>query len=285
MKRPPTSDPAPPPRPSPAMERVSNVLFRVLAPRLPEVEQPAPPASLEPYEQLTIPRRGRGGVLSATWFPAPGTARGAVLMMPPWLEWGRAYFHRRGRIEVLREAGYAVLTADFSGFGGSSSPHGYFERDVDDALSVLEERCPDRPRHLWGVSSGGYWSHPVLARRDVVRGAMFEDVAPHLIEWSWRTAPIGRPMYLVFRFVTSSAYRFLDIRRHAPFLKVAAATYVSGALDHGVLPADTEELARRTGGQAMVVPEAKHLGPIRVANRRILDLALETFERAEAAAD
>lgn len=280
---PPPSGEAPPPRPGPAMEAVSNVLFRVLAPRLPEIHQPDPPVSLTPYEHLEIPRRERGGSLSATWFPVPEPARGAVLLMPPWLEWGRSYFHRRGRIEALREAGYSVLTVDFSGFGESSPPAGYFERDVDDALAVLEEKAAGLPRHFWGVSSGGYWAHPVLARREAVRGAMFEDVSAHLIEWSWRTAPVGRPMYLVFRYATRPAYRFLDIRRHAPFLRVAAATYVSGALDHGVRPEDTRELARRAGGEAVIIPEAKHLGSIRIATRRVIDLALDTFARAEAA--
>lgn len=280
----------------PRRERVSFSLFRALAPRVPQIASPEPPERLRPYETVSIGRPGRLGreslaPLEGTWFPAEAsaTARGAVLLVHPWLEWGRAYFHRRGRIDTIRAAGYHALTVDLPGFGGSGEPCGFYDLDVEIALDELAHRAPDLPLHVWGISSGGYWLHPVLARwnrnadldRPPVLGAMFEEVSAHLLEWSWRAAPWGRPFYLLFRTVFPATHRFLDLRRHAPHLGVRSAAYVSGALDRGVRPEDTRELAHRAGGRALIVPGADHLEAIKLAPGEVLGLALETFAHAE----
>ncbi|HSK75258.1 MAG TPA: alpha/beta fold hydrolase [Thermoanaerobaculia bacterium] len=270
-----------PPRPSGWEEKLSLGLFLALAPRLPRAAAPAPPEELRPFESVAVPRGGRRGPLAATWFPVEGPARGAVLLLHPWLAWGQAYFYRRGRIEALRAAGYHALTLDLGGFGGSGPRSGLFDRDVEAGLRLLRERAPGVPLHVWGVSSGGYWAHTVLSRSIGVAGAVFEDVSPHLLEWSWRTAPLGRPFYLVFRSVFRSTYRYLDIRRHAEALKVRAVAYVSGERDRGVRPEDTRTLASRAGGRAHIVPGAGHLGSIKVAQDEVIALALDTFRRAE----
>lgn len=287
------AEPAPP---RPRRERSSFFLFRALAPRVPRIASPKPPERLLPYETISIERPdrlGRGSLapLEGTWFPAESStpARGAVLLVHPWIQWGRAYFHRRGRIEALRAAGYHALAVDLPGFGGSGPPCGFYDLDVESALADLARRASDLPLHVWGVSSGGYWLHPVLARwnrgagpdRPPVLGAMFEDVSAHLLEWSWRTAPLGRPFYLLFRTLFPSTYRFLDLRRHGAELGARSAAYVSGTFDRGVRPEDTRELARRAGGTALIVPEADHLQAIRFATGEILDLAIETFAHAE----
>ena len=75
-------------------------LFLALSPRLPRIEQPETPERLAPFEEVTVPRLKGRGDLTATWFPAAGRPRGAVLLLHPWLVWGRAYFHLRGRIEA-----------------------------------------------------------------------------------------------------------------------------------------------------------------------------------------
>lgn len=274
---------APPPRPSLAVERRSNRLFLALAPRLPKIDQPGPPPALEPWEEMIVPREGRRGVLGATWYPAARQTevRGAVLLAHPWLEWGQAYFHRRGRIQALRCAGYHAMSFDLPGFGKSSRQEGYLDRDVGDAFAALAERAPGLPLHVWGVSSGGYWAHPFLAASDAATGAFFEDVSAHLFEWSRREMPLALPFFLFFRAVFPGAHRFFDLRLHAPHLGVGAATYVSGELDTGVVPAETRELARLAGGEAMIVPDAPHLGSIKVARRQVIERALATFARAE----
>jgi pimeloyl-ACP methyl ester carboxylesterase len=270
-----------PPRPPEGLERLAMGLFLALSPRLPRIEQPETPERLAPFENVTVPRRRGQGALTATWFPAAGPPRGAVLLLHPWLVWGRAYFNVRGRIEALRAAGYHALTLDFAGFGGSGRPSGFFDWNVEAGLRFLRQRTGGLPLHVWGVSAGGYWAHPVLSRTRLVSGAMFEDVAPHLLEWSWRTAPWGRPFYLFFRTAFRSAYRFLDIRRHATSMSLGAVTYVSSELDRGVRPEDTLALAGFARARHQIIPGAGHLGSIKVAGDEVIGLALETFRRAE----
>jgi len=272
----------PPSRPRAAQESAAIRLFLALSPRLPWVAQPDPPDDLRPYEDISVQRVGGQGELSATWYPAGKAregARGGVLLLPPWLPWGRSYFHRRNRIETLRAAGYHALTLDLPRRARGTS--GFFDLDVEAGLAELRRRTGSLPLHIWGVSAGGYWAHPVLARTNGVAGAFFEDVAPHLLEWSWRVAPLGRPFYLFYQHVLRSAYRYLDMRRHAEAFTLRAVTYVGGANDPGVRPADTRELAARARGRFHIVDQAGHLDSIKLARREVLALALDTFAKAE----
>jgi pimeloyl-ACP methyl ester carboxylesterase len=274
---------AAPPRPPWWQERGAQFLLTHFSPPLPRAEPAVPPPQLTPFERVAIPRHGRPGALDGTWYPAP-RPRGAVLLLHPWVAWGQGYFHRRGRLQALRAAGYHALTVDFSGFGASAPPAGLYDRDVEDALAVLAARAAGLPLHVWGVSSGGVWGVVVLSRRDGVSGLMCEDVAPHLIVWSHRAVPRYRPAYLCFEHLTPKSYRFIDLRRHAPYLRVAASAFASGALDPGILPAETEELARLAGGKCRVIAGAPHLGAIKRAPQEVTGLALATFERAAPAA-
>ncbi len=271
----------PPPRRPPLwQEKLGLRLIRALAPRLQAVRAPSAPAELLPYNNLSVERRTGGKALSATWYPAYVAPRGAVLLLHPWVARGRAFFHRRGRLEALRAAGYHVLAVDFPGFGGSGRPYGFYDRAVEDALHLLDRRSAGLNLFVWGVSAGGYWAHPVLARSDQVAGAMFEDVSPHLLEWSWRAAPMGRPAYVFFRRALADAYHYLDARAHASAFDLGAVTYISGSQDELVRPEDTRELAACAGGSYSVVQGAGHLGSIKVANRAVIRTALDTLERA-----
>jgi pimeloyl-ACP methyl ester carboxylesterase len=269
--------PATPSRPPLPRERGALRLFRALSPRLPRFELPTPPPDLEPFEIAAVRRPGRPGRLAATWYPAAGETRGAVLLLPPWVPWGRSYFHRRGRVEALRAAGLGALAVDFPGFGDSGPPNGFFDRDVEDGLAELARRAPGLPLAVWGVSAGGYWAHPVLGRTNGVAAAFFEDVSPHLFEWSAQTRPLFRPMFLLFRVLFPSAYRFFDMRRHAEGFRVRRTAHVSGALDPGVRPEDTRELAARAGGRHLIVPGARHLESIKAAPAEVIGLAMATL--------
>jgi pimeloyl-ACP methyl ester carboxylesterase len=271
-----------PGRPPAWEERCANRLFLFLSPHLPRTAPADPPARLAPWQNLLVPRLGADGTLTATWFEAPAPARGAVLLLHPWVKWGKTYFHRRGRIEALRAAGYHALALDLGGFGGSSPAAGFFDRDVAAGLAFLRRQAgPSLPLHVWGVSSGGYWAHLALSRSGDVTGAFFEETSPHLLEWSWRMVPSGRTGYAFFRRAFLRAYGFLDIRRHAAALGLAAVSYVSGSEDRGVLPAETLELARLAGGRHLVVEGAGHLGCFGEARDALLAMALGTFSRAE----
>jgi pimeloyl-ACP methyl ester carboxylesterase len=263
---------------------VAAKLLFALGPRLPRLEQSAPPDGLRPWEVVSVERPG-AGPLGGIWYPA-ASARGAVLLVHPWLEWGKSYFHRRGRVQALRAAGYHSLAVDLGGFGGSRREPGFLDADVEAAFGHLRRRSGGLPLHVWGVSAGAYWSHFLLGRLGRgagAAGAMFEDVSPHLLQWSWRMAPLGRPFYLFFRHVLRGSYRYLDIRRHAPAMKLGAVSYVSGEKDRGILPEETRELAALAGGRALIVPGAGHLDSIKVANAGVIELALDTFRRAEEA--
>lgn len=275
----------PPPRPSALEEWLASRLFFVMSPHMVWMEQPDPPSGLLPFEPVEIERTAGTGVLTATWYPATaasGEARGVVLLLHPWLAWGKSYFYRRGRIQALRAAGYAALAVDLPGFGGSGPRAGLMDRDIEAAVEYLLLRAGGLPVHLWGVSSGGYWAHLVLSRVPGVSAAMFEDVSSHLITWSWRRLPLKRPLYVFFLVFFRRAFRYLDLRRHAPFLRVDAVAYASGEKDLGVLPEETRELARLAGGKSLIVPGADHLAAIKVANEEVIGLAIETFRRAEA---
>ena len=272
------------PRRPPAWEEaLASRLFRALAPRLPSAAQPETPPELAPFEEVAI-ERSDSGRLSAVWYPATAGTRGAVLLLHPWMIWGKAYFHARRRIQTLRSAGYHVLTPDFSGFGASSRSKGFFDRDVEACLEFLRERSGGLPLHVWGVSFGGYWAHVALGQAQDVAGAVFEDVAPHMLEWSWRVAPMGRPFYLLFRAAFRRAYRYLDLRKQATALRLRAVLYVGGDQDPGIPPDDTRELASIAQGRHWIVAGAGHLGSIKVATEEILGMALATFQRAEAMA-
>jgi pimeloyl-ACP methyl ester carboxylesterase len=284
---------APPPRPPAWEERWAGRLFRLLSPRLPRQPQPDPPPSLAPWQSLRVPRLAHpagGGTLSATWYEAPAPARGAVLLLHPWVKWGKAYFQRGGRIEALRAAGYHAMTLDLGGFGGSAPSAGFYDRDVAAGLACLRQRAGALPVHVWGLCSGGYWAHLALSGGGAsggaaAAGAFFEDVALHLFEWSWRMAPRWAPGYLFFRHAFPRSYRFLDLRRHAAALGLTAVAHVSGAQNRSVLPEETRELARRADARWLIVPGAGHLGSFAQARAEVLALALDTFQRAESVGD
>lgn len=220
--------------------------------------------------------------MEGTWFPLPSDAlpRGAVLLAPPWTEWGRAYFHRRGRIEALRAAGYACLSFDMGGFGGTTPTRGFRDRDAEAALSELQRRAPGIPLHVWGVSSGGHWLHPLLARVEGVRGAVFEDVTPHLLEWSAGVQPSLRPAFRALRAAFPRTDRFMDMRNHAAHLRVRSTLYVAGGADPGIPETSTRDLAKRAGAACLMVERAGHLQAIKQAGGRVLGAALMTFEAA-----
>jgi pimeloyl-ACP methyl ester carboxylesterase len=270
-----------PERPPAWEERLASCVFRALSPRLPALSQSDPPPSLAPWQTVSVPRLEGKGALTAAWFEAPAAARGAVLLLHPWVKWGKAFFHRQGRIEALRAAGYHALTLDLGGFGGSSPAAGFYDRDVAAGLAFLRCQAGTLPLHVWGVSSGGFWAHLALTRTEDVAGAFFEDVPPHLVEWSWRMVPRRRPGYLFVRCCFPRSYRYLDLRCQVAGMRVAASAYVSGMCDPGVLPAETRQLAGLARARHLVVEGATHHRSFNAASDAVLALALGTFLRAE----
>ena len=265
------------PRPPRWQEKLGSRLVHALAPRIRQGGPTQPSEHFAPFEHFEIPRRNRLGHLAAIWYPATGEPRGAVLLAHPWIQVAQGYFLRQGRLEALRSRGFHAMTFDLGGLGASPPPAGFYDQDLTAALGALRQRAGDLPRYFWGVSAGGYWAHLVL-RDSGIRKAMFEDVSPHLLEWSWRMVPRSRPAYLVFRYGLRQAYNYLDARKHAPHLGVAGAAYVGGEKDRGVPPQETRRLAELADGKCRIVPKAGHLASIKLDRKAVLDLALETFQ-------
>src|SRR5689334_13552766 len=125
----PSNDPETPlRRPSHFEERAALALFMAFSPRLGRTRVTVPPDSLKPFDIFEIQRSDKGP-LPATFFASADAARGAVLFVHPWVPWGQAYFHRNGRIEAVRAAGYHAMTFDLSGFGNTAQPRRFFDLD------------------------------------------------------------------------------------------------------------------------------------------------------------
>ncbi len=280
-----------PVRPRPIVENLGSRLLRALAPKTPKSSTATPPAALTPWSQLTI--HTEDSRLSATWFPAQGSAaeaadsgssevdepaRGVVVLAHPWVPGGQAYFFRRSRLKALRQAGYHALTFDFPGFGDSKRwKAGFLDRDLTAVLDHVDSLAPGLPKYFWGVSAGGYWGHLALSSRSDVAAAVFEETPIHLIDWSDRVAPQRRWCHAFYRRALAPAYRFLDLRWHAAHLKVSAAGYVSGLEDPGILPEETHELARLAAGQCRIVPNAGHLDVIKRDSKGWIPMVLQIF--------
>jgi hypothetical protein len=114
-----------------------------------------------------------------------------------------------------------------------------------------------------------------------VQGVCFEDVTVHLLEWSRRLMPMGRPFYHLYRRCLPEIDHYLDLRSHAPYLQAQSVTYIGGEEDRGALAADTRHLAELAGGECHLFPAMGHLESIKGANAVVLALALDTFARAE----
>ncbi len=269
--------PQPLPRPARFEEWLGAKFLAVFSPRLGPRPEIVVPPELQNSTELRL--GNNGPTLAATWYPVE-RARGVVVLLPPWTSWGQTYFLRRGRIQALHEAGYHALTLEMPGRGASDKGWGFSDRELETALLDVKSRFEQLPLFVWGVSAGGYWAHPVLTRQSWIRAAFFEDVAPHLFEWIWRTSPLGRPFFLVLRLLFPRIYRFLDLRRHAPHLRGRPVTYVWGAEDRGIPAKSAKELAVSAGAEHLVVPGAGHLGSIKLATLEVVAAALATFEQA-----
>ena len=268
-------------RTAPRRESLALRMFLAFSPRIRRVTHAEPPASLAPFEVFSIPRP-EGSPLQATWYPTSKPPRGVVLFLHPWVGWGQTYFHRHGRIEAVREAGYHAITVDIMNIGGQDKrPPQLFDIDVQDALAGARQRAAGLPVHVWGVSAGGYWAHMALARDNALDGVFFEEVAVHLLEWLRRMAPAATPVTLLFRLIFAEAYRFMDIRHHASSLQAKAIAYVSGDADRSIRVEETKDLASRAKAECSIIAGAAHLEVIKRDSQGVLDLALATFARAE----
>lgn len=117
--------------------------------------RPAPPAPEHLTSRDATLEGNSGGRLAARWFPAP-MPQGAVVLAHPDKRAGKAWFVKSGWVDFLHEAGYDVLTFDFTGYGGSRGPATYYHEDVLSAARFAREWSGMLPVHVIGVSMGAF---------------------------------------------------------------------------------------------------------------------------------
>jgi len=123
-----------------------------------------------PCPQHAFFLNANGRALSATCF-LPETVRGAVLLVPPFVE------ERKGALPVFVQAARALgdqniasLLFDFCGCGDSegafeNTPPEFFEADCEAAWDWLAQTFPSAPRGLLGVRTGALLAARLAARR------------------------------------------------------------------------------------------------------------------------
>ncbi len=245
---------------NPRDERVlQRLLERAFLADLFAQPQDAPPAEWG-AQPFGVPRAA-GGVLAALLFPS-AEPRGVVLLGHPGIGPAKGYFHRDQRIPFLRGLGFSVVTFDHGGFGESDAMQGLYHREWADVLAWARRRFPDLPLHVWGVSLGGYFAHHALARDERgVASAIFEQVAPDLLQYRVKGRPLLRAGGVLSRALAPEGARWLPAEAHALEAKADRVLYLSGSADHGVPPDHARRLVRAASPLARhhVVEGAGHL--------------------------
>lgn len=256
---------------------IRRVLFRDIIP------EPArsPPKDLGPHETVRIPRAHEEGTIDAVLFPADD-AKGLCILAPPGLPYGKSYFWRGPRIPALRDAGWNVLTFDWSGFGATPPTRRLSHVDAGDVLDWSAAHS-DRLT-WWGVSIGGYWAHLALTRPHTpdIEALVWEECCSDLLRYGFRTARQQRVARLARRSFPNAA-AFLPAIAHAPYLPTERAFYIGGADDHLAGPWSAPDLAeaarlRVPHVDAHLVPDAGHLECLK-KDPSVLERALGVLER------
>jgi dipeptidyl aminopeptidase/acylaminoacyl peptidase len=131
-----------------------------------------------------------GALLSGLLGRCEGQAKGAVLMAHPMGAAAKGFWVRNGHGQLLREAGYHVLTFDLNGFGESSNTNMDYPLDVLSAGQYLNKLYPSLNVAVMGASMGGAMS--VCAMSDPshpFKAAVIESAFPTLLHF-WSRYPI-----------------------------------------------------------------------------------------------
>jgi fermentation-respiration switch protein FrsA (DUF1100 family) len=150
------------------------------------------------FEDVRI--RTADGVELAAWLVPHADARGNVIFCHGH---GRNRGHVAGLLPTLHDLGLNVLAFDFRGHGDSEGHTSTFgHREVADLIAVtayLNQRFPDRPRLLVGISLGAAASLQALPELPQVKGVWSEGAFAKLrhamkYQFAWLPAVLRRPL-------------------------------------------------------------------------------------------
>ena len=208
---------------------------------------------------------------------AGGAARATVVMPHPMTGDAKGYLLRSGHAALLREGGYDVLLFDFNGFGDSENGRFEFPDDIVAAGRFAQERAPELPVALFGISMGaGYGVCALDTPGHPFRAAVIESAFTSLEEF-WIKFRVA---YVLLRALSAilprTAGTLRPIARIRSIAGVEAILFIYGDADSFTPPAMGERLLEAcplpTERRSLwVVPKAKHL--------RALDAARDEYRR------
>lgn len=239
------------------------------------------PEGVDPSEWTRVEfTNGSGARLVGLHGKARGPAKGVVVLPHPMHAQAKGYMLRAGYADFLREGGYDVFTFDFNGFGESEISGFEFPDDVWRAGQVAAAAAPGLDVALLGVSMGGGYGvcaldmpgHPFQVA--VVEGAFTS------LEEFWRPYVVPYLALNVIGWLSPRLRRRLwPLRRIRTVRGVRAMMFIHGTRDAVSPPSMGERFLEacplpRDRRELWIVPEAKHLGALKVARdefrRRVL---------------
>lgn len=202
-----------------------------------------------------------GARVVGRWFPAE-RSRGAVVLAHPDKRYAQHWFVENGWVDFLHEAGFDVLTFDFTGYGGSTGVATYYHEDLVAAARVAERWAGGLPVHVVGVSMGAFVGANASPFLPFVDGLVLESPYPSFNSWYSR-GPYRWAMELFdFAFPRTAAM----IQAPANLARAAAKRVLVAwpAEDEVTPPSLSREVADagpRERTRTMEVARARHLEP------------------------
>lgn len=228
-----------------------------------------------PHERVRF-SGNTGAQLAGRWFPA-ANPRGVVVLAHPDRRYGQHWFVMIGWVDFLHDAGFAVLTFDFPGYGESRGGATYFMEDIVGAARWAHERAPALPLHVLGVSMGAFAAANAAPRLDFVDGLVLESPYPTFNEWYG--AGVGRVAMNLFDRAFPRTSALLQAQKHLARAGAKRILVVAAGQDDVTPPRLTRALVGAAPPERtrfLEVEASRHLQPF-VDSPAYRAAVLETF--------
>ena len=269
------------------------------------------PAAPRDDAELVSFTSSHGLTIRGSLYDPPTTpSKGVVVYCP---ETGGNHWMAMNYIVALRDAGFTVVAFDFRNQSDSDTMPGYesthwpTEYEVSDALAAIDfvanhEKLKSLPIGIFGVSRGGTVALAAAARHENVccvigDGAFIINKLMQFFAVRWAELYVPRKWlaYLPKWHISSTLFfaraisqykrgvKYATLGADLPKLRSKHIFLIAGKRDSYVKPEMTDEIDRRTGGDAeiWIAPKAKH-NMARTLNqdeydRRLVDFVERSF--------